>query len=137
MPAVVITPEDLYPFADIPEAKAQAMIADAIAMAARVAPCIIEDDFTYSAAAKAIIRSAILRRNDSGSGAVSQVGAGSFQQSFDNRQPHRGLFWPSEIEDLQGLCSSTPRGRAYEVDTMPPGAGDGYWKTPDRWVPLP
>ena len=56
MPAVTITPADLAPFATIEEDKAEAMIADALALAALVAPCITSEDFTYDAAAKAIIK---------------------------------------------------------------------------------
>ena len=40
VPAVTVTPEDLAPFAEIPGGKAEAMIADAMAMARLVAPCI-------------------------------------------------------------------------------------------------
>ena len=36
MPAVNVTPDDLKPFADIPPDKAQAMIDDAMALAARI-----------------------------------------------------------------------------------------------------
>lgn len=119
MTAVEIEPSDLEPFADIDPVKAQAMIDDALALAARVAPCITDDEFAYPEAAKAIIRGAILRWNDAGSGAVTQQGAGPFQQTVDTRQTRRSMFWPSEITDLQQLCSETQEAKAFSVDTAP------------------
>lgn len=104
MAAVSLEPSDLTPFASIAEEKAQAMIDDALALAARVAPCITDTDFEYDAAAKAILRGAILRWNDSGSGALQSQQAGPFGQALDTRQPRRSMFWPSEITQLQQLC---------------------------------
>jgi hypothetical protein len=106
VPAVVITNEDLAPFADIPDAKAAAMIEDALAMAAQVAPCILDDAFTGGAAAKAVLRGAILRWNDSGSGALSAETTGPFSVTMDTRTPRRSLF-----------CSDTEDGGAFSVDT--------------------
>lgn len=121
MAAVHLTPDDLAPFApDIDPEKAQVMIEDAIATAAVIAPCILSEDFVHEAAAKAILRAAILRWNDSGSGAVTQVSAGSFQQTIDNRNPRKSMFWPSEIVDLQKLCNISRSGKAFTVDTTPP-----------------
>lgn len=120
MAAVTLTNADLAPFATIDADKADAMIADALAMAARVAPCIAESTFTYEAAAKAILRGAILRWHDAGTGAVTQQGAGPFQMSVDNRQQRRGMFWPSEIQQLQELCrDGDPTGQAFTIDTTP------------------
>ena len=118
MAAVNLTTDDLLPFATIDEAKAQAMIDDAMALAARVAPCILTADFQYGAAAKAILRGAILRWNDSGSGALSAQAAGPFSQTLDTRQQRRGMFWPSEIEQLQDLCKGDETSGAFAVDTL-------------------
>ena len=138
MPAVTITPDDLAPFATIDAVKAAAMIEDALAMAARVAPCILQDDFLYDGAARAIIRGAILRWNEAGSGAAQSQTAGPFGVTIDTRQQRRGMFWPSEISDLAGLCQdSVASGKAFEIDTAPAGSGDGYWAQPNLWVPLP
>jgi hypothetical protein len=119
MPAVTLTPEDLEPFADIDVAKASAMIDDAVAMAARVAPCILEPEFEHDAAAKAILRGAVLRWNEAGQGAVTQRGAGPFQESIDTRTVRKTMFWPSEIADLQRLCAEQGSGGAFAVDTVP------------------
>jgi hypothetical protein len=123
MPAVSITVDDLAPFADIEEAKAEAMIEDALAMAVLHAPCITAEDFAYPDAAKAVIRGAILRWHDSGTGASQQLTALGFSQAFDTRQQRRGMFWPSEIEQLEKLCKASTAGHAFEVDLMPANGG--------------
>lgn len=118
MPSFILTPEDLTPFATIDAAKAQAMIDDAVALAVRVAPCLATDEFTATAAARAILRGAILRWNEAGTGAFSQQQVGPFGQSVDTRQQRRGMFWPSEIEQLQGLCDVEEAG-AFALDMSP------------------
>lgn len=105
---------DLEPFASIDATKAQAMIDDAEAMAVLVAPCISADDFAYAGAVRAILRGAVLRWNDAGTGALSAQTAGPFGQTLDTRQERRGMFWPSDIEQLQGLCAGTG-GSVYTV----------------------
>lgn len=118
--AVTLTIDDLTPFAPaLDEAKANAMIADALALAARVAPCILEVDFEYDEAAKAILRGAILRWNDSGNGAYVQQTAGQFSVVTDNRQGRKSMFWPSEINELAALCGSGATRGAYMVDMIP------------------
>jgi hypothetical protein len=138
--AVTLAPSDLTPFAEIDSVKAQAMIEDALALAARVAPCILDDTFTHEAAARAILRGAILRWNESGTGAMQSQTAGPFGMQVDTRQQRRGMFWPSEIEQLQSLCSDSTTGRAYEVDTAPASAGvlgvDYWWTTTTDITPL-
>jgi hypothetical protein len=112
--AVVLTPDDLAPFADIDPVKAQAMIEDAVAIAATVAPCILTDSFQNAAAAKAIIRGAVLRWNEAGSGATTSETIGPWSSSTS--APRKGMFWPSEITDLQKLCSTSSG--AFAVDTV-------------------
>ncbi|MBF6363207.1 hypothetical protein IU447_24120 [Nocardia farcinica] len=112
---------DLAPFATIDAAKAAAMIADAEAMATNAAPCISEADFPAAkkAVVKAILRAAILRWNDTGSGAKTSMSALAFSQTIDTTNPRKGLFWPSEIEQLQNLCKTAETGGAFNVDTIP------------------
>lgn len=132
MPAVVLTTDDLDPFATIDSAKAQAMIDTALARAARVAPCIRDADLSIdnAEAAKGVIRDAVLRWHDAGNGAVSQQTAGPFSQSVDTRTPRRGLFWPSEIEELQAICrdhsDDEPTG-AFSIDTVNTGIWHAEW----------
>ena len=118
MAAVALVPDDLTPFAEIPEVKALAMIEDAMALAARVAPCLMEDSFQYEAAARAILRGAILRWHEAGSGALQSEGIGPYNYTTDNRQTRKGMFWPSEITELQALCSTSGPSGAFTVDTV-------------------
>jgi len=116
-----LTVDDLTPFAPIDSAKAAAMIEDAEAMAVLAAPCISAADFTNSAAVKAILRGAVLRWNEAGTGALSAQAAGPFSQTLDTRQERRGMFWPSEIVALQNLC---PRAGALTLSLAGPDAPD-------------
>lgn len=127
--------EDLEPFADIPVDKAAAMIEDAEAMALLAAPCIGSEGFAYGAAVKAILRGAVIRWNDAGSGALQAQQAGPFGQTLDTRQERRGMFWPSEITSLQSLCADS-QGGVYSVSLAGPDRADGYWAQPNLWVPL-
>jgi hypothetical protein len=117
----LIVVDDLTPFATIDEAKAEAMIEDAVAMATMAAPCLaVVDDLSpqQRKAAKAVIRGAVLRWNDAGSGAVSAEAAGPFSHTLDTRQVRRSMFWPSEITDLQDICKGiTEKSGAFSVDT--------------------
>lgn len=113
---------DLAPFATIAEDKAEAMIADAEATASLAAPCITGAEFAADkvkvAALRAILRGAILRWAEAGTGAVSQQTTGPYSHTLDTRQERRAMFWPSEIEQLRDLCSGGSCS-AYSVDTAP------------------
>lgn len=126
--------EDLAPFATIEVTKAEAMVDDAEAMAVLAAPCITAEGFAYGDAVKAILRGAVLRWNDSGTGALQSQQAGPFGQALDTRQERRGMFWPSEIVSLQGLCADA-QGGVYSTSLAGPDRGDGYWSGPTTWVP--
>lgn len=115
-----ISPEDLEPFADIEPAKAKAMIEDAEAMAILTAPCLADlpENSPKRGSVKAVARTAILRWNDAGTGALQQVSAGPFQQSAQP-QARRAMFYPSEIEHLRNLCKKDGGGKAFAIDTVP------------------
>lgn len=115
--------EDLEPFASIEYDKALAMIDDAEALAALAAPCIMAEDFDKPAAVKAILRGAVIRWHESGSGALQSQTVGPFGQSLDTRMDRRGMFWPSEIIQLQSLCSGT-EGGVYTVSVAGPDADE-------------
>lgn len=124
MPAVELSADDIAVFnPDVPRDQAEILVRDGLAMARRIAPCIEQDDFEFADAAAAIIRGAVLRWADSGSGALSseQSSAGPFSmtQSYDTRQARRSLFFPSEITELQKLCRENVDG-AFATDTIPP-----------------
>lgn len=120
--AVSLTYDDLIPFApNLSEDKAEVMIIDALALAARVAPCLLGDELPEAdaAAAKAILRGAILRWNDQGTGEQPQLVAGIFQMNPSQGQPRRSLLLPSEIKDLTAICGGSSPRRAYMVDLIP------------------
>jgi hypothetical protein len=71
-----------------------------------------------SAALKAILRGAILRWNDAGSGAKSSVTTGPFSETIDTTVSRRGMFWPSEITSLQSICSDGLSGKVFSIDTV-------------------
>jgi len=134
-----ITPADLVPFATIDAAKAAAMIADAESMAILAAPCLPglttapEGETPEAealrlaklAAVKAILRGAILRWEDAGSGATqtTQEQLGPFGAQATFTPTRKSMFWPSEIEQLQGICSSGEKGKAFTLDTAPTDVG--------------
>ena len=135
MAALTLTPEDLEPFATITRAKAEAMIVDALARAIDVAPCLSDPNLADAKrdAAKAILRGAVLRWNDTGSGALQTQAAGPFSVGLDTRQPGGGVgkLWPTEIRDLQRICRGQPGG-AFAVDTVP----EAVWDLPGNRLPL-
>ena len=111
--ATFLTVSDLLVFApDIEQAKAQEMIDDATALASLVAPCIQAVGFSNGPAVKAI-----LRWHEAGTGAFQQQTAGPFGVQVDTRQARRGMFWPSEITQLQSLCAA---GTSYTVSLAGP-----------------
>ncbi len=124
MGPVQLVPSDLTPFADVSFDKAAAMIEDALALAERVAPCITAVDFAYPEAARAILRGAILRWNESGTGATVTQAAGPFSQTVA-APGRRSLFWPSEIADLQGLCDKSSSS-IFVMDTAPCGGAGAH-----------
>lgn len=100
----------------------EVMIADAEALALLSAPCLGIDPPVLTdaqvAAVKAILRGAIMRWSDAGTGAVQSESAGPFSQTTDTTVPRRGMFWPSEIALLQGVCADGEAGKAFGVDTV-------------------
>lgn len=119
----VLTPQDLAPFAEIEASKAEAMIADAEALALRVAPCLKpEADADLLNAAKAILRRAILRWNEtgnSGSRTSTSRQAGPWSETDTvSTSGSRGLFLPSEITQLQELCRVG--GKAFTINQVQP-----------------
>lgn len=124
-----IDPADLEPFATIAPAKAAAMVDDAEGMAVLTAPClpdllVVPDGETPAdlarrtaklSALKGILRAAILRWQEAGTGTVQTEIAGPFSKTTQY-QGRRGMFWPSEIEQLQSLCASGSTGKAFAVD---------------------
>ena len=105
-----ITPDDLAAFATLDAAKAAAMVADASAMAVMAAPCLSDEAAlteAQRAAVKSVLRRAILRWDEAGAGSRKSVTetAGIYGHGETLEvSSSKGLFWPSEIADLQAIC---------------------------------
>src|SRR5687768_16739346 len=93
------------------------MVAGASAKASRVAPCLtwtgtpVEEPVPSAdqlAEAKLVLLGAVRRWAEAGSGALSSQTAGIFAQTIDTRQRTGYNLWPSEITDLQAICSGGP-----------------------------
>lgn len=99
------------------------MVAGANARAARVAPCLASTDPAPTddqlAEARLVLIGAVQRWAETGSGALAQQAAGPFSMSVDTRQRGGFNLWPSEISQLQDICSSGIKASAFSVDTAP------------------
>lgn len=128
--AVAITIDDLRPFEPtISQDKAEAMITGAVARAALVAPCILDDDFPelYAEAVRSILVRAILRWNTAGAGNVSSVTTGPFAETYVTS--NKELYWPSELAELQNVC------RAVNADGENPSTATPTWFMDPQWHP--
>lgn len=114
-----------------------AMVAGANSRASRVAPCLAWDgsDPTMPAPttdqlaeAKLVLIGAVKRWAEAGAGSLQQQTAGPFGMTVDTRQKSSGYnLWPSEIEQLQEICSSGPTGReAFSLDAVPTSGLAGH-----------
>lgn len=123
-----ITPDDLAAFATIDAAKAAAMVEDASAMAVMAAPCLSDEAAlteAQRAAVKSVLRRAILRWDEAGAGSRKSVTetAGIYGHGETLEvSSSKGLFWPSEIDDLRSICKlldQAPGAKAFGIDTAP------------------
>lgn len=124
--AEIITVSDLPAALQNAELVAE-MVAGANAKASRVAPCLDSTDPAPTpeqlAEAKLLLLGAVQRWVEAGSGAFTQQSAGPFAMSTDTRQRRGFNLWPSEIRDLQAICSAGAGAReAWSLDTSPTGA---------------
>lgn len=116
MAATILTVEDLAKIQpDIDRQRAQEFIDDALALAVLVAPCLAEPSAEVIPAAKAILRGAVLRWYEAGTGVVTQQTAGPFSQTVDTSRTRRNQFFPNEIMQLQKICKESTRGAAFTV----------------------
>lgn len=125
-----ITYPDLQKFdAALDEAQADDMIATAWARAGQAAPCLRDaHDDTLDAEdleiVKDVLRSAILRWVERGSGAVVSRNAGEYGETLARIDDSGNLFRPGEIRDLKEVCGNVrKRGRASTIATLPTSAG--------------
>ena len=97
--------------------------------ALRVAPCLADNPTTDQLnEAHLLLLGTLKRWAQAGAGALTQrtQTAGPFNQSesYDTRQRTGYNLWPSEIADLQTICSEEGSSAAFTVDTVPVGAAN-------------
>ena len=120
--AVTLTPDDLRVFLPgLDDAVATELIKTTTARIVEIAPCIGTDLSEQKAdAAKGILRDLILRRIDVGSGAVEEQTKGPWSWKYRDV-----LFRPTEIAELQGLCSEAGESEtALPVGSFPEASRD-------------
>ena len=76
---------------------------------------------------KSVLRAAILRWNDTGSGGVVQQTAGPFSQTVDNRSNKYGRFWPSELDQLRAVCTAAVGGKAFSLSQVSTSSAHLAW----------
>lgn len=113
----------------------QLMLAGANAQAIRVAPCLKDPTPEQADEAKLVLVGSIKRWSEAGSGAYTQEqmtsGPFSMNHSIDTRQRTGFSLWPSEIEQLQGICAGeSETKKAFVIDQVQP-TGDDLINRPD------
>lgn len=108
------------------QAMSDVWVAGANARASRVAPCLAATDPAPTddqiAEAKLILIGAVMRWSQAGSGALQTqtqtAGVFTSGTTFDTRQRTGFNLWPSEITQLQDICKTGGKSKAYAVDTI-------------------
>lgn len=100
------------------------MVAGANGQAKRIAPCLFEDGDTAPnpsqlAEAKLLLLGAIVRWTQQGAGGVQQQTAGPFMVGTIASQSTGYRLWPTEIVQLQDICSGSPEAGPGSIDTAP------------------
>lgn len=109
-------------------AMSEVWVEGANARASRVAPCLAvtnpgptEDQL---AEARLILIGAVLRWSEAGSGALQSqtqtAGLFTSETTLDTRQRTGFNLWPSEIRQLQDICKTGGKPKAFSVDTVRP-----------------
>lgn len=127
---IILLPEDIRPHvgSGVADKVIQDHIADVVARAKVVAPCIEDEAFPHGDAVKAILRTAIIRRVQYGDGEVTteQVTNGPFaaSQTVDTRRYDPGFLTHREERDLRAMCAEfNGLGRRRRAFTVLPGSG--------------
>jgi len=127
---------EIISVADLPTALQSAELVEAMvdgvnAKASRVAPCLTWDGSVEEqpaptddqlAEARLVMLGAVKRWAESGAGALSQQTAGPLSLSVDTRQRTGFNLRPSEIEDLQEICSSGSTASSGAFSIRPSGS---------------
>lgn len=121
----IISVDDLP--SDIAEnAMSEVWVEGANARASRVAPCLAATDpaptLDQVAEAKLILLGAVMRWSQAGAGALQsqrqEAGEFSLETTFDTRQRTGFNLWPSEIKQLQDICKTGGKPKAFSVDAV-------------------
>lgn len=129
----LLTVDDLSPLTSLPADKLDVMIRDVEARAVSVAPCLADPAVlsdTDLAAVVATLRGAVLRWADRVGRDDRQMTAGPFTIGPVPGQQTReatSLLWPSEVAQLQGVCSAI-------AGQMPSTIGQIRLGTPPWWI---
>lgn len=96
----------------------EAMISDAEALATAQVPELLSlTDERGLKSIKAILRQAINRWIEAGSGAVVTESAGPFAQTLDTRALRRGTFFNAEIQQMATIAGRKKKtGKAFSID---------------------
>lgn len=129
----ILTPADIQKFDDsLPDDVVQDMINTVAARVVKMCPALrlpLDDpanplaDDVSSEVLKDVMRAAVLRWAERGSGAVREQGSGDFSQSLV--VDRAGLFRPNEIRDIADVCGNA-RAHAQTASTILTGAPTAY-----------
>jgi hypothetical protein len=115
-----INVDDLLLFnSDQSEELIEAMIDDAESMALAHVPELADiTDAVKKKTVKAVLRQALNRWIEAGSGAVVTEAAGPFSHTLDTRATRKGMFYKGEIEQLAVIAGRKKSGgKAFSIDT--------------------
>src|SRR5688500_5290100 len=118
MPIILTSDIPAKVSAQVEPADLAVMVAGANSRAVRVAPCLATPTADQLAEAKLILIGAVSRWARAGEGAHTQMVAQVYSVTTDTRQTGGFHFWPTEITNLQDLCSGNER-EAFSIDTVP------------------
>lgn len=127
--AVLLTVGDLEPFGlSLTSGQLSVMIDDVTALAGQAAPCLSGDlPEGLAAAARAVLRGAVLRWAGEQSQENRQMMAGPYSIGPVPGSERKPLLWPSEITQLQAVCSAVSGAK-------PGGFGQIKLAAPAWWV---
>lgn len=125
MAGTLLAFSDLSPLApSMTSEQAAIYIEDVEAQAAAEAPCILEPGFEHEAAARSILRHAVLRWHNAGEGGLAsrQQSAGPFglTETVDTRSHGEGRLYAGEIRRLKALCRASATGGRRRAFTVAP-----------------
>lgn len=118
--SMYLQPEDVSPFTDVDADRLVILIEDAEVFATMAAPPLADPEpltTTQRAQVKTILRRAVIREADAGSGAKTQETAGPYSYTVDTRKADNVSFLTDEEEDaLRGVVGIVKSTQAFSAD---------------------